>query len=188
MARLAAILLAALFTACLAGCSREEKGPPKPKPRPTGDGVSVRQESKVDIHDAIAVIETAKGEIEIEFFADDAPQTVENFLRNARLGYYKGESFHRVEPGLLIQAGSHMVSDTIPIEASDRRPARGVIVMAKAEGAAEADAAEFFICLDTLELDGEYTLFGRVVGGLDVIDGIRPGDRIVNVTARGKGE
>ncbi|MCZ6679124.1 MAG: peptidylprolyl isomerase [Candidatus Poribacteria bacterium] len=183
-----AMLLVALFTVYVTSCSQEEKaGPPKPRPRRTASGPAQEKKPKIDIHNTVAVIETVKGMIEVEFFADDAPQTVENFIKNARLGYYKNEPFHRVEPQTLIQAGSHMLRDTIPIETSDHKPVRGILVMAKETGATVADASEFFICLDTLELDSEFTMFGKVTKGFDVIDSIKQGDKILTVTLREKG-
>jgi cyclophilin family peptidyl-prolyl cis-trans isomerase len=104
------------------------------------------------------------------------------------LGYYNNELFHRVESGTLIQAGSRFVRDTtIPIETSDHQPIRGVLAMAKEEGATVAHAAEFFICLDTLELDGEYTLFGKVTKGLEVMDKIEKDDKISKIVIREKG-
>ena len=89
---LAVILFAALLSVHLAGCSREEKAPPKPRARPSGGEITQKTVPKIDIHNTIAVIETAKGAIELEFFADEAPKTVENFLKNARLGYYTAYS------------------------------------------------------------------------------------------------
>ena len=183
----AVMLLATLFPIYLASCSQEEKAAPMPRARRAGSSVAQKTKSKIDIHNTMVVIETAKGAIEVEFFADTAPKTVANFIKNARLGYYNNETFHRVEPGKLIQAGSHMLRDTIPIEMSDRQPIRGVIAMAKEEGASVADAAEFFICLDTLELDSnKYTLFGKITKGLDIIDNIEQGDKISKVTLREK--
>lgn len=183
----AVILFAAMFIVYLASCSQEKQGPPKPRTRPTRDGTLQKIESQIDIQNAMAVIETAKGMIEVEFFADVAPKTVANFIKNARSGYYRNETFHRVEPGLLIQAGSRLVSETIPIESSDHKPVRGMLAMAKEQGETVADASEFFICLDTLELDSDYTLFGKVTKGLDVMDNIKPGDKIVKVFIREKG-
>ncbi len=187
--RFTVMFLAALFTVYLVSCSQEQTGPPKPKARPTVTA-STPQPTKpaIDIHNTVAVIETAKGAIEVEFFADDAPKTVENFLKNARLEYYNRGEFHRVEPGQLIQAGSRFPIDaTIEIETSERAPVRGILAMAKAEGATVADAAQFFICLDTLILDSDYTLFGQVTKGLDVIDNIAIGDQIMSITLREKG-
>lgn len=187
--RFTVMFLAALFTVYLVSCSQEQKGPPKPKARPTASAETIQTvKSKLDIHNVIAVIETDKGAIEVEFFADVAPKTVENFLKNARLEYYNHATFHRVEPGKLIQTGSRFpIEDTIAIEASDHKPVRGILAMAKEEGATVADATQFFICLDTLVLDSDYTLFGQVMKGLDVIDSIAVGDQIMSITVREKG-
>ena len=187
--RFTVMFLAALFTVYLVSCSQEQKGPPKPKARPTASAETIQTvKSKLDIHNVIAVIETDKGTIEVEFFADVAPKTVENFLKNARLEYYNHATFHRVEPGKLIQTGSRFpIEDTIAIEASDHKPVRGILAMAKEEGATVADATQFFICLDTLVLDSDYTLFGQVMKGLDVIDSIAVGDQIMSITVREKG-
>ena len=187
--RFIVILFAALFTVYLVSCSQEQKGPPKPKARPTVSADTMQAvKSTVDIHNAVAVIETDKGAIEVEFFADVAPKTVENFLKNARLEYYNHGKFHRVEPGKLIQAGSRFpIEATIAIEVSDHKPVRGILAMAKEEGATVADAAQFFICLDTLILDSDYTLFGQVTKGLDVIDNITEGDQIMTIKVREKG-
>ena len=134
--RFIVIFLAALFTVYLVSCSQEQKGPPKPRARPTVSAETIQTvKSKLDIHNVIAVIETDKGAIEVEFFADVAPKTVENFLKNARLEYYNHATFHRVEPGKLIQTGSRFpIEDTIAIEASDHKPVRGILAMAKEEG------------------------------------------------------
>ena len=186
IARSAAVFLVTLCMVFFTNCSQEKREPPKARPPPTGSVQRQKTDPQIDIHNAIAVIETAKGTIEIEFFADAAPKATGNFIKNTRLGYYNNEPFHRVEPGLLIQAGSPLVTDTIPIETSDLRPVRGVAAMAKEEGAIVADAVEFFICLDTLELDGAYAMFGKVAKGLDVIDKIKQGDKILKITIRKK--
>ena len=184
----AVMFLATLLCVAFMGCTQEDRTPPKPKPPRSRRTLTTPQvtQPQIDIHNAVAVIETEKGTIEIDFFADEAPNTVKNFIKNARLGYYKNQPFYRVESDTLIQAGSHMVNETMPIETSTRKPVRGVIVMVKEEGATVSDASEFFICLDTLELDG-YTLFGKVTQGLDVIDSIKKGDRITQITIREKG-
>ena len=184
----AALLFAALFTVHLIGCSREQQSPPKPRARRTGDAASARK-SKIDPRNTVAVLQTAKGAIEIEFFVDLAPKTVDNFLKNVRLEYYNNGEFHRVEPGKIIQAKGRFAAldETIAIEKSSQKPVRGVVVMAKAEGASVSDAAQFFICLDTVELDSDYTMFGKVISGLDVMDKITPGDKILKATTRDKG-
>ena len=187
--RFTVMLLAALFTVYLVSCSQEQKGPPKPKARPTVSADTTQTtKSKIDIHKAVAVIETAKGAIEVEFFADVAPKTVENFLKNARLEYYNHGKFHRVEPGKLIQAGSRFpIEDTIAIETSERATGeRNPRYGERKKGATVADATQFFICLDTIILDSDYTLFGQVTKGLDVIDSIAVGDQILTIKIREK--
>ena len=180
--------LFALGALHIVGCSQEKQSPPKPTVRTTPTTTAVEEKPKVDLHNTIAVLETSKGTIEIEFFADDAPKTIENFLKNVRLEYYKNGEFHRVEPGRIIQAQARFaIEETIPIEKGEQQPVKGVVAMAKAQGATVSDAAQFFICLDTVELDSDYTLFGKVVKGLDVIDKIEVGDKIISATTRDKG-
>jgi peptidyl-prolyl cis-trans isomerase B (cyclophilin B) len=186
--RLIVMCLFATMTLFLSSCAQEKpQEAPKPRARPSGTEQTQIKQQGPDIHNSVAVIETDKGNIEIEFFADVAPKAVANFLKNARLGYYKNETFHRVEAGTLIQAGSRLVDDTIPIEAGNLKPVRGMFAMAKEEGATESDADEFFICLATLELDSDYTLFAKVTQGMSVVDSIKEGDKILKVSIREKG-
>ena len=187
--RYGVMFLVALFIVSLVSCTQEEKKePPRPKARPTGTAQPEQKpEPQVDIHNVIAVIETAKGTMEVEFYPDDAPQTVTNFVKNAQLEYYNNETFHRVEPGLLIQAGSHMVSGTMPIEQNNRELGRGALVMVRIQGAAESDTSEFFICLDKIEVDEPPTIFGKVTKGIEVLNKIVQGDKILKIAIRTKG-
>ena len=132
---------------------------------------------------AIAVIETAKGDIEFEFFASDAPQASKNFIKNASSGLYKGEAFHTVEP-LYIQAGYSFADDKLPIEKSDHPLEKGTVLMVKEDGANVTDGDEFMICKDSVALDGDQTILGKVIKGLDVLDSIEKDDKIVNITIR----
>jgi peptidyl-prolyl cis-trans isomerase B (cyclophilin B) len=144
-----------------------------------------------------AVITLEKGgEIAIEFFPDDAPKTVENFLKLAQGGFYDGTTFHRVEPGFVIQGGDPL-SKTLP--AGDRRigtgdpgykikaefnkqkHVRGVVAMARSQHPDSA-GSQFYITLAPAHfLDGQYTVFGRVTSGMEVVDRVKPGDRIKSV-------
>ena len=144
-------------------------------------------EPQIDPAKAIAVIETAKGNIEFEFYATDAPNTSKHFIKNASKGFYRNEPFHRVEE-LIVQAGSSFSNETLPIEKSDKPLERGVVLMAKEEGATVSDGDEFFICKDAVLLDGDYTTLGKVINGLDVLDKIIQDDRIVNITIRERSE
>lgn len=185
--RFAPVFLVTLCVALFASCPEEKKEAPAPKARPTISAQPVQKKARqVDIHNAIAVIETAKGMMEIAFYPNDATQTVKNFIKNARLGYYNGRSFHTDNPGETIQAGSPLVADTIPLEKNDRGHVRGIIAMA-GDGVAESHASEFYICLTELEPVGDYAVFGIVVKGLDVLDKIEPGDKITTISVREKG-
>jgi peptidyl-prolyl cis-trans isomerase B (cyclophilin B) len=128
-----------------------------------------------EYREKLAVIETERGTIKFELYPEDAPRTVENFANLARKGFYDGLSFHRVAKGALIQGGSPDGSPsggpgyTIPAEFNTRMHVEGTVGMARA---ADPDSAgsQFYICLKQLpRLDGQYTVFGHVVEGMDVV-------------------
>lgn len=137
----------------------------------------------IDPADAIAVIQTARGVIEFEFYASDAPIASKNFIKNANSANYRNEHFHDVQE-LFIQAGSRLANDTIPIEKSDHPLVKGVVLLAKTPGETVSDGDEFFICKDTIELDEDYTILGKVVSGLDILDSIVKYDKITDITIR----
>ncbi len=139
-----------------------------------------------------AVISTELGDIEIRFFTDDAPRHVENFLNLARLKFFDGTSFHRVIPGFLIQGGDPQSKNpnrslhgtggpgfSLPPETSDRPHRRGTVSMAKVPRSEDSSrdiadsGSQFFICVeDQGSLDRTYSVFGKVVKGMDVVDQI----------------
>ncbi|MXV74979.1 peptidylprolyl isomerase [Candidatus Poribacteria bacterium] len=183
----ALLVLATLFATFVLSCAQEEKQAPAPRARRAGTGSTITSaKPQIDPATAIAVIETAKGNIEFEFLATEAPETSKNFIKNAQVMYYKGEKFNRAEE-LLIQAGSKLAAgETIPIENGAKEMSRGVVAMAKEEGTSVSYASEFFICRDSTILDSEYTIFGNVVSGMDVVDSIVADDVITNITIRNK--
>ena len=183
----ALFVLATLFATFVLSCAQEEKKAPAPRARRAGTGSTITAaKPQIDPATAVAVIETAKGTIEFEFLATEAPETSKNFIKNAQVMYYKGEKFNRAEE-LLIQAGSKLAAgETLPIENGAKEMARGVVAMAKEEGATVSYASEFFICRDSTILDSDYTIFGNVTSGLDVVDNIAVGDVITNITIRSK--
>ncbi len=128
-------------------------------------------------------IVTGRGNIEIELFADDAPQTVRAFLELADRRYFDGHEWHRVVPAFVIQDGDPRGDGTggpgytLRDELSRRRYDRGVLGLAR--GGPDTGGSQFFITLGPQpHLDGAYTLFGRVVSGFDVVDRITYGDRV----------
>ena len=151
-----------------------------------------------------AVIETDLGPITVELYPDRAPNHVRNFLRLAKAGVYDGMSFHRVVPGFVIQTGyipsrrdpltegQQRLVQTLEPEFNETRHVRGILSMARGEDLASASTS-FFICTDVATgLDDQYTAFGVVVDGLDVVssiesvvtDGERPIDRVDVTTVR----
>ena len=144
-----------------------------------------------------AIIHTSKGDMAVVFFPDDAPGTVENFLMLARSGFYDGLAFHRVIPEFVIQGGCPYSIDmndpkvgsggpgySIPceLEGGNQYHDRGVLSMAHA--GRDTGGSQFFICYNrdnTSHLDGQHTVFGKVVEGIDVIDEIEQGDRIEKI-------
>jgi peptidyl-prolyl cis-trans isomerase B (cyclophilin B) len=134
----------------------------------------------------VAVIKTNEGEMVIEFWTDAAPDTVENFKKLARQGFYDGTTFHRIVKGFMIQGGDPNSKDPakessygqgdpgykIKAEFNNHSHDRGVISMARS---ADPDSAgsQFFICLAPVRrLDGQYTTFGKLIKGDDVLEKI----------------
>ena len=146
----------------------------------------------------VAVIKTTVGEMVIEFWPDVAPNTVENFKKLAKQGFYDGTAFHRIMKGFMIQGGDPYTKDPkkedewgtggpgykIKAEFNDKHHEHGVISMARSSDPDSA-GSQFFICLgDAGSLDHQYTAFGKVIKGGDVLDKI--GD--TPVTMNGSGE
>lgn len=200
--RIALLIFTALFVVFLSSCAQQDKEATESDTqtdtsdtqtetetvvKQTEEPEKKEPEPQIDPAKAIAVIETAKGNIEFEFYAADAPNTSKHFIKNASKGFYRNEPFHRVED-LIIQAGSTFANETLPIEKSDKPLEKGVVLMAKEEGADVSDGDEFFICKDAIALDDDYTTLGKVIKGLDVLDKIVQDDKIVNITIRERSE
>ena len=132
-----------------------------------------------------AVIETDKGPIEIEFFADQQPRAVENFRLLAEHGYYDGLTFHRVIKGFMIQGGDPegngsggesawggMFADEIDANSALYRAGykRGIVAMANA--GPNTNGSQFFIMHDDYPLPPQYVIFARVTSGMDVVDAL----------------
>jgi peptidyl-prolyl cis-trans isomerase B (cyclophilin B) len=131
----------------------------------------------------LAVIKTSKGEMTVEFWEDVAPKTVANFKKLAKEGFYNGTAFHRIIKGFMIQGGDPNTKDPskegvygtgdpgykIKAEFNDKKHERGVLSMARSMDPDSA-GSQFFICLDPAPfLDRQYTGFGRVVKGEEVL-------------------
>jgi cyclophilin family peptidyl-prolyl cis-trans isomerase len=125
-----------------------------------------------------AILHTNHGAIGVELYEADAPKTVENFVSLARKGFYDGVIFHRVIPDFMIQGGDPTGTGsggpgyTFEDEANDHPVARGALAMANA--GPNTNGSQFFIVTaDSCPwLNGKHTVFGRVTGGMDVVDAI----------------
>ncbi len=144
-----------------------------------------------------AIIHTAKGVMKAELYEKEVPNTVANFVKLAKSGFYNGLRFHRVIPDFVIQGGcpySRNLGDPrvgtggpgwqikCETNAEKQYHDRGVLSMAHA--GKDTGGSQFFIChnrMNTQHLDGVHTCFGRVTEGLDVIDQIRAGDLIERI-------
>ncbi len=138
------------------------------------------------------VISTKFGDITIRFYTDIAPRHVDNFLNLAKIGFYDGTTFHRVVPGFIIQGGDPLSKEpdrslhgqggpgfTLNPEPSDQPHRRGTVSMAKVPRNEDRtrdvsdNGSQFFICVeDNSSLDRTYSVFGKVMRGMDVVDKI----------------
>ena len=128
------------------------------------------------------------GEIRLELFPEDAPKTVENFVTLANKGFYSGLNFHRVVPDFVVQGGCPKGNGTggpgyqIKAEFNKQKHVRGSVAMARSQDADSA-GSQFYICYGTTpHLDGQYTVFGKVVSGMEHVDRIKQGDKMTSVT------
>ena len=152
----------------------------------------------------VGVISTKFGDMVVEFFPDVAPKHVENFQILAEEGYYNGTTFHRVIPGFMIQGGDPNSKDldrmndgtggragkffgigrendpeswTVPAEFNDTPHQRGTLSMARSQNV-DSGSSQFFICHENAPfLDGQYTVFGQLISGIEVVDEIVNSER-----------
>ena len=148
-----------------------------------------------------AILETNKGRIVIELYPDAAPKTVDNFATLIQQGFYDGLSFHRYVPEFVIQGGDPTGDGTggpgwmiygefqdPQLQSKMPKHEKGTVAMARTQQPNSA-GSQFYICLNPdpkgyQHLEGEYTAFGRVIEGLEVVDQLREGDRMNKVTLK----
>ena len=128
--------------------------------------------------------------MEVEFYREDAPKTVQNFIDLSEKGFYDGLTFHRVIPDFVVQAGCPKGDGTggpgyqidCELDGKNQYHDRGVLSMAHA--GRNTGGSQFFICHNrnnTAHLDRNHTVFGKVTSGVDTIDEIRAGDKILSI-------
>jgi len=137
-----------------------------------------------------AEIQTEKGTMKVNFYDKDAPNTVANFVKLAKSGFYDGLTFHRVIPDFVIQGGCpNGIGSGGPgykikceLDGENQYHDRGVLSMAHA--GRDTGGSQFFVChsrTNTAHLDRNHTCFGKVVEGVEVVDAIRQGDKMLKV-------
>jgi len=190
---LAAVLIGSLGFAGAGHSADQQKSPAKAATPGT-------KETKLDANGKMAVIATRHGKIKIKFLPELAPKHVESMTDLIKKGFYNGTTFHRVIPGFMIQGGDPNSKDpdarhmhgtggpgyTVKAEFNARSHKRGIVSMARS-GHPDSAGSQFFICVaDATFLDGQYTVFGEVVEGMDVADKIvsEPRDRNDNPNER----
>lgn len=158
-----------------------------PKPQPPTDK-EVQAAKKIGIF--TVTMKTSKGTVTMQVDGKSAPLTAANFVKLAQSGFYNGIVFHRIEPGFVAQAGDPTGKGTggpgytIKDEKSPLRHETGALGMAKTPQPNSA-GSQFYICLDAApHLNGNYTVFGKVTKGMDVVRKLRVGDRIEKMTVK----
>ena len=137
-----------------------------------------------------AIIKTEKGDMTVQFYDKDAPNTVANFLKLAKEGYYDGVTFHRVINDFVIQGGDPTGTGAggpgyqidCELTGDNQYHDRGVLSMAHA--GRNTGGSQFFVCHsrnNTAHLDRNHTCFGKVIENVDVVDDIRQGDKILGI-------
>ena len=160
--------------------------------------VNAEEQKPMNSAKEVAVVRTSEGEMVAEFWPEVAPNTVENFKKLAHSGFYDGTAFHRIVKGFMIQGGDPLTKDPakesrygtgdpgykIKAEFNDRSHERGVLSMARSSDPDSA-GSQFFICLANVSrLDHQYTTFGKIIKGDDVLGKI--GDTEVTTSDSGE--
>ncbi|MDZ4065126.1 MAG: peptidylprolyl isomerase [Coriobacteriia bacterium] len=208
LSRIALVLLAIILVVsvfALQGCSSGDTAD-KPTDEPaqtTQDAAEPPVSPKEEpLHTAtykpsgteIAVIKTAKGTIKFKFYSKDAPNHVAAFIELANAGFYDGTKFHRVDPNFVIQGGDPLSKTDDPMvgtggpgyrlaaEFNSRQHLEGTVAMARSQDP-DSGGSQFYVCLAPQpSLDGQYTVFGQVTDGMDVVKKIAIGDVMESVT------
>jgi peptidyl-prolyl cis-trans isomerase B (cyclophilin B) len=178
-------LVIGLAIGMVAGCGKENK---------TNTETPKQEDTKVKNSAEVAVIKTTMGEMVVEFWPDVAPKTVENFKTLAGKGFYDGTCFHRIIRGFMVQGGDPLTKDAsrenewgtggpghnVKAEFNERSHQRGVLSMARSSDPDSA-GSQFFICHgDASFLNRQYTAFGKLIKGDDVLE------KIANVPCSGR--
>ncbi len=149
--------------------------------------------SAVVNNETVVALDTINGQIVIKLYDDKAPNTVATFMKKVNEGFYDGLTFHRVIPGFMAQGGDPLGTGTgggsQKSELNNIPFVRGTIGLARGPNIEISNDSQFFICFTTQgcqHLTGEYVNFGEVISGLEVLDKIVQGDKILKITSTTK--
>jgi cyclophilin family peptidyl-prolyl cis-trans isomerase len=149
--------------------------------------------TKIPSNDTLVALTTKDGQIVLKLYSKEAPNTVANFIKKADSGFYKNLTFHRVIADFMAQGGDPIGTGTgggnQKSEINNIPFVRGTIGLARGGNREISNDSQFFICFSTQgcqHLTGDYVNFGEVVTGLDVLDKISQGDKIIDITTKTK--
>ncbi len=187
--RITSIILV-LTSLLMMSCANTTPPPTTPAPKPKA--YSAPPPMIIDASKQYtATIETEKGNLVLELFAEDVPLTVNNFVFLAREGFYDGTTFHRVVPDFVVQGGDPTGTGTgtpgyqFADEFSEHTHVAGALSMANA--GANTNGCQFFITYAPQpHLNGKHSVFGQLISGMDVLQKIKQGDTIIRVTIQEK--
>ena len=179
----------------LASCGGSAPAPaptptPTPAPAPKPKSYSSPPAMMIDTSKQYtATIKTEKGNMVLELFAKDVPMTVNNFVFLAREGFYDGSTFHRVIPGFMVQGGDPTGTGTggpgysFKDEFTEHTHVTGALSMANS--GPNTNGSQFFITYAPQHgLDGKHSVFGQLVEGMDVLESLINGDKIIRITIK----
>ncbi len=142
--------------------------------------------TNIQEYENVVYMKLKDGMVVIELFPDKAPKHIEQIKKLIRQGFYDGLTFHRVIDGFMAQGGDPRGDGTggsgknIPAEFSNTPHKRGILSMARAQNPNSADSQFFIVLQDSPFLDGQYTVFGRVISGMEFVDKIKKGSPMKN--------
>jgi cyclophilin family peptidyl-prolyl cis-trans isomerase len=155
----------------------------------TKDSKKVIQVDNKGLSKSTVTIKTVHGNIIFKLYPEQAPITVARIIELTNEGFYDGLTFHRVVPGFVIQGGDPAGDGTggsgkkLKAEFSKLQHVKGSVAMARAAGDVDSADSQFYIALNTLpHLDGSYTVFGQVIEGLDIVERVQKGDKIISMS------
>jgi cyclophilin family peptidyl-prolyl cis-trans isomerase len=193
----------AVISALVVGSVAAQGGATKPAaPRPSAAQTGAKPAATPPSEGAgpVIVVETEKGTFEFETYPKEAPQTVKHIVGLVQKRFYNGQRVHRVVPGFVVQMGDPLSRDMTkksewgtggsgtPVGVAEITKTRthvlGAVAMAHAGDASKADSQFYVTLAPQPRLDGQYTVFGKVTSGMDVVQKIAIGDRIIRVTVK----